>query len=134
MTDEELVANLRLSMEAETKKIIAKQNYDFYLSKLGNDTPEALELLEKIKNGYEPNQRDVFVIMCNDLEQIKEYTTFYDLRERIKNGIVSEQDFNYLISAMQINDPVIEEQLRKKFIEKGILVKEYPKDQETKRF
>ena len=112
------------------------------LNKFGNDRCKSLdwELINRsFRNiviadmimSLDPETKDINLAIY---EQIKEYTTFYDLRERTKNGIVSEQDFNYLISAMQINDPVIEEQLRKKFIEKGILVKEYPKDQETKRF
>ena len=134
MTDEEIIANVKMAMEEQTKKIIAKQNYDFYLSKLGNSTPEALDLLERIKNGYQPNQRDVFVIMCDNLEQIERYTTFYDLRERTKNGTISERDFNFLLKEMQINDPNLESQLRSKFTEKGILIKEYPQAEETKRF
>ena len=98
MSDEQKMEEYKQKIEDETKKLIAQQNYEFYKSHLGNDSLEALELLEKIKNGYEPNEKDVFIIMHNNLEEIKMYKTIYDLKERVSKGKISEADFNYLIA------------------------------------
>ena len=132
MNDEEIISNYKVKMDEESKKIIAQNNYRFYLEHLGNDSPEALALLEKIKEGYNPNQRDVFVIMCDDKNKIEEYTRFYDIRERVSKGVISEEDFDYLIMRMEIGDKALEQSLKAEFIKKGILFKEYPQEEQEK--
>lgn len=54
---------------------------------MGNNTPEALSLLERIKEGYEPNERDVFVIIHDNEAEIKTYCKMYDIRKRVSKGL-----------------------------------------------
>ena len=132
MIDDEILEQYRNEMKEKTKRIIAQNNYEFYKNHLGNDSVEALTLLEKIKDGYNPTQKDVFIIMCEDKNMIVEYTRFYDIRERVSKGFISEEDFDYLIRRMEIGNQNLEQSLKNDFIKKGILVKEYPKEDKEK--
>ena len=70
--------------------------------------------------------------MCSDKDKIKEYVKFYDIKERVSKGVISEEDFDYLIMRMEIGDIALEQSLKAEFIKKGILVKEYPKEEQEK--
>ena len=48
----------------EYEQAIINQRYNYYLSKKINNSDHANMILEQIKNGYEPNDADVFELCC----------------------------------------------------------------------
>ena len=109
----------------EMIKSIINQRYNYYLKAKTNNSEHANMLLEKIKNGYEPNDADVFELCCDDEEKITEYREMFDIKQRVKDGKISKKDYEYLINKIGINDEYLEEVLREKFTLSGKLVEEY---------
>ena len=82
-------------------------------------------ILEQIKNGYEPNDADVFELCCDEQDKIDEYREMYDIKQRVKDGQISEKDYNYLINKIGVSDEYLESTLRQAFTESGKLVEDY---------
>lgn len=109
----------------DLNRAIIKQRYNYYLKVKTNNSERANMILEKIKNGYEPNDADVFELCCDDEEKIMEYRKMFDIKQRVKDGHISKNDYEYLIEKIGINDKYLEDLLREKFISSGKLVEEY---------
>ena len=112
----------------ELSKAIAQKNFQEYSKVRQNYSPETDEIMDKIKNGHVPNKIEVFTLMCDEPEKIEKYKMMEELRERVKDGVISEADFEYLIGAVGL-DSDIGNLLRQQFILKGILISEYQKDE-----
>ena len=50
----------------ELDRSIINKRYNYYLKTKTNNSEHANKILEKIKNGYEPNDADVFELYCDD--------------------------------------------------------------------
>jgi len=114
-----------LNENEELNKAISNQRYNYYLSKKINNSEHANMILDQIKNGYEPNAADVFELCCDDEEKITEYREMFNIKQRVKDGIISEKDYEYLIKKIGIKDEYLEEILKEKFMSSGKLVEEY---------
>lgn len=109
----------------EYEQAIINQRYNYYLSKKINNSDHANMILEQIKNGYEPNDADVFELCCDEQDKIDEYREMYDIKQRVKDGQISEEDYNYLINKIGVKDEYLESALRQAFTESGKLVEDY---------
>ena len=115
--------------DKEFNQAIFNNRYNYYLKNRINNSESANKILEKIKNGYEPNKADVFELCCNNQEKIDEYREMYNLEERVKDGKISEEDYNYLINKIGINDDYLEPLLKQMFISSGKLIDNYDNKQ-----
>ena len=114
------------------EQAIINQRYNFYLSKKVNNSDHANMILEKIKNGYEPNEADVFELCCDEQDKIDEYREMYDIKQRVSNGQISQADYDYLINKIGVSDEYLESTLRQAFTESGKLVDEYEQPKSKK--
>lgn len=81
-----------------------KQEYELYANNRINFTKEADDLLEKIKNGGELSDTEVFILNCDDPKKISEYSKFDDIRKQIKeDNAITLNDFNFLCDAMKLD-------------------------------
>ena len=110
--------------DEEFNKAIIKQRYNYYLSKKVNNSESANKILERIKDGYEPNAADIFELCCDDQKKIDEYREMFDVEQRVKNGKISEADYDFLIEKVGINDEYLESLLRQMFISTGKMVED----------
>lgn len=103
--------------------------YDYFFKNRKNFSKEADELLEKIKNGYEPTDKEIFFLSSSQewLDEHKELVSLKDeldeIRNRVACGNISEKDFNRLTEICEFNKEDIEK-LRTSFSKKGILNEE----------
>ena len=116
-------------MDKDLEIAINKQRYNFYYNHRKNYSKRADMILEKIKNGYNPNDADVFEIFCDDEEQIKKYRYIFELKERVKDGYISYEDFYSIIDSIGINDYNIVDAIKHEYEAKGILVEDYNEKQ-----
>lgn len=114
-----------LDENEKLEKAIWNQRYNYYSSKRVNNSEHADAILEQIKNGYDPNEADIFELLCDDEEKISEYRAMFDIRQRVKSGQISVKDYDYLIEKIGISDKDLEETLRENFKLSGKLVEEY---------
>ena len=114
-----------LNGKDELDRVLINQRYNYYLKVKTNNSEHANMLLEKIKNGYEPNDADVFELCCDDEEKNAEYREMFDIKQRVKDGQISKKDYEYLIKKIGINDEYLEGLLREKFTLSGKLAEEY---------
>lgn len=113
----------------EIENAIINQRYKFWLSQRKNFSESANLILSKIKDGYDPNDADVFEICSDNEKQIEEFRNMYKLKQRVKKGKISEEDFNYLVTLIGFDDNIIQ-LMKTEFLKKGILVDKY---EETKK-
>ena len=116
----------------EFNKAISNQRYNYYLSKKINNSDHANMILEQIKNGYEPNDADVFELCCDEQDKIDEYREMYDIKQRVKDGQISEEDYNYLINKIGVKDEYLESALKQMLVSTGKIVDEYDERKSTK--
>lgn len=109
----------------ELASAIARKNYEIYAKERKNFSKEADDILEKIKTGHLPDKIEVFTLMCDEPEKVEKYMQMEQLKDRMKMGVISEEDFEYLIGVIGL-DFETQNLLRQQFIEKGILVSDYP--------
>ncbi len=82
----------------------SKANYEFFLKNSVNKSKSAKAILEKIKEGYDPNDADIFELTNTDQKRIDEYRTFYDIREKVSsNEKISKDDLEFLINELDLN-------------------------------
>ena len=108
----------------EFNKAIINQRYNYYLSKKVNNSESANKILERIKDGYEPDDADVFELCCNDQKMIEEYREMFDIKQRVKNGNISKSDYDFLIEKVGVNDEYLESLLKQMFISTGKIVED----------
>lgn len=111
--------------EEEFERAIIKQRYNFWLEKRINYSNSANEILERISEGYDPNEADVFELCCDNEEQIRQYRAMYELKQRVKGGKISKKDFAILIKEIGLENDIMGSKLKDEFINLGILVDEY---------
>jgi len=116
----------------EYEQAIINQRYNYYLSKKINNSDHANMILEQIKNGYEPNDADVFELCCDEQDKIDEYREMYDIKQRVKDGQISEEDYNYLINKIGVKDEYLESALRQMLVSTGKIVNEYDESKSIK--
>ena len=81
-----------------------KQEYELYANNRINFTKEADDLLEKIKNGGELSNKEVFILNCDDPQIISKYLKFDDIKKQIKeDNAITLNDFNFLCEAMKLD-------------------------------
>lgn len=81
-----------------------KQEYELYANNRINFTKEADDLLEKIKNGGELSNKEVFILNCDDPQIISKYSKFDDIKKQIKeDNAITLNDFNFLCEAMKLD-------------------------------
>lgn len=107
MYDEEslqALAQYERTINEKADEIIAKSNYEHYSKIRKNFSESADIILEKIKDGYDPNRADVFELMSEDLELNEKFRKFYDLQKDVcENGSLEEQDLLYLIDTLGVD-------------------------------
>ena len=88
--------------DVETARVSAM--YEYFSKHANNTSGSAKEILSKIKNGYVPNEKDVFELIETDQKKIDKYKAFYDIRQRIReNGKVSEEDLKFLVNELGLD-------------------------------
>ena len=98
-----------------------KQEYELYANNRINFTKEADDLLEKIKNGGELSNKEVFILNCDDPQIISKYLKFDDIKNRIQdNNAITLDDFNFLCEAMKL-DPHTKRLLEIGYKSKGLI-------------
>ncbi len=103
--------------------------YDYFFKNRKNFSKEADELLEKIKNGHEPTDKEVFFLSCSEewlnehKDQVKLKEELDEIRNRVACGTITEKDFNRLTEICGFSREDIE-RLRTSFSKKGILKEE----------
>lgn len=85
-----------------------------------NNSDSANNIMNKIKNGYIPNDADVFELYCDDQKKVDEYREMFDIKQRVKDGKISEQDYQFLINKIGINDNYLQSLIKKMFLAKGV--------------
>ena len=61
-------------------------------------------MLEKIKNGGELSNKEVFILNCDDPQIISKYLKFDDIKKQIKeDNAITLNDFNFLCEAMKLD-------------------------------
>lgn len=108
----------------ELENAIVKQRYNFWLSQRKNFSESANLILSRIKDGYYPNDADVFELCSDNEKHIEEYRNMYELKQRVKEGKISRNDFNNLVTIIGFGDDAIQ-LLGEEFYKKGMLVDEY---------
>ena len=85
-------------------EIKSSANYEFFLKNSVNKSESAKAILEKIKNGYNPTEADIFELMNTDQERIDEYRAFHDIRDKVSsNEKISKEDLELLISELDLD-------------------------------
>lgn len=80
----------------EFDKAVAARNYEIYSAQCVNKSREAKKILQKIKEGHTPNEVEVFTLVCKDKKKIVEYAEMMDIKKRMNDGQLNNQDIAYL--------------------------------------
>ena len=67
-----------------------------------------------------PDDADVFELCCDDQKKVDEYREMFDIKQRVKDGKISEQDYQFLINKIGINDDYLQSLIKKMFLAKGV--------------
>ena len=94
-------------MDKDLEIAINKQRYNFYYNHRKNYSKRADMILEKIKK----------------------YRYIFELKERVKDGYISYEDFYSIIDSIGINDDNIVDAIKHEYEAKGILVEDYNEKQ-----
>ncbi len=104
----------------------ASQRYDYYSEERLNFSDNATIIMNKIKDGYDPNEADVFELLERDQKRIDDYRKFYNIRKDIEDtGKISEGDLKFLIESLGVDEET-SKKMYEGFKEKGV-VKNGPK-------
>lgn len=76
----------------EIRRAQIKLKYDYYLKNRVNFSKQADDILEKVKQGLEINDKEVFILFCDDINQINKYSYIYDIKQKVKNNELTEED------------------------------------------
>lgn len=110
--------------------VIAKQNYDYFTKERKNFSEEANQIMEKIKRGHIPDDKE-FKTMMHEEQWLKENSDIMDrvdklneLKQRVSGGKIDTRDFDELLSMVGFDDEM-SNLLRQEFSSKGILIENY---------
>lgn len=106
---------------SDFEQALASRRYEYYLNQKINNSDSANRLMERIKEGYDPNEADVFELVCDEQEKIDEYRKMFDVKQRVKDGQITEADYQFLINKIGIKDDYLQPLMKQMFIAKGIL-------------
>ena len=79
-------------MESDVKNALIKQRYEYYSNKRKNFSEEANKIMEKILNGEEIDDLDVFILLNDNQNQIEQYKTMYYFQKKANEGTMSSND------------------------------------------
>ena len=102
------------------EQALINKRYEQYQKQKINNSDSANSIMNKIKNGYIPNDADVFELCCDDQKKVDEYREMFNINQRVKDGKISEQDYQFLINKIGINDDYLQSLIKKMFLAKGI--------------
>lgn len=93
----------------EFEQKIIEERFKCYTSDRKNFTEEAEKIMEKIKNGYDPTNEEVFELITDsnnplEMERLKEYKLLNEIRKRAVEGTITKEDFEILTSKMGLED------------------------------
>ena len=106
--------------DKDLEQALINKRYEQYQKQKINNSDSANSIMNKIKNGYIPNDADVFELCCDDQKKVDEYREMFDIKQRVKDGKISEQDYQFLINKIGINDAYLQSLIKKMFLAKGI--------------
>lgn len=106
--------------DKDLEQALINKRYEQYQKKKINNSDSANNIMNKIKNGYIPNDADVFELYCDDQKKVDEYREMFDIKQRVKDGKISEQDYQFLINKIGINDNYLQSLIKKMFLAKGV--------------
>ncbi len=91
--------------EKELEQATIKSRYEYYKKNRKNFSKEAETILDKIREGYIPNEADVFELLETDQRKINQYRKFYEIKDSIsKNGRINQEDLKFLIQQLGIDE------------------------------
>jgi len=91
--------------EKEQEQASIKARYEYYKNNRKNVSKEAEGILNKIREGYIPNEADVFELLETDQNKINQYRKFYKIKDSIsKDGRINQEDLNFLIKQLGIDE------------------------------
>lgn len=111
-------------MDDDFKEAIIKQKYNFYSQNRKNFSQEADKIMEKILDDKELTKLDTFILFNDNPEEIKQYKTMYEFKEKAKNGTMNSDDLVELLKIAFPNEPNIQPQIYNEFISKKIVKEE----------
>ena len=106
--------------DKDLEQALINKRYEQYQKQKINNSDSANSIMNKIKNGYIPNDADVFELCCDDQKKVDEYREMFDIKQRVKDGKISEQDYQFLINKIGINDAYLQSLIKKMFLAKGV--------------
>ena len=106
--------------DKDLEQALINKRYEQYQKQKINNSDSANNIMNKIKNGYIPNEADVFQLCCDDQKKVDEYREMFDIKQRVKDGKISEQDYQFLINKIGINDDYLQSLIKKMFLAKGV--------------
>ncbi len=106
--------------DKDLEQALINKRYEQYQKQKINNSDSANSIMNKIKNGYIPNDADVFELCCDDQKKVDEYREMFDIKQRVKDGKISEQDYQFLINKIGINDDYLQSLIKKLFLAKGV--------------
>lgn len=106
--------------DKDLEQALINKRYEQYQKQKINNSDSANNIMNKIKNGYIPNDADVFELCCDDQKKVDEYREMFDIKQRVKDGKISEQDYQFLINKIGINDDYLQSLIKTMFLAKGV--------------
>ena len=106
--------------DKDLEQALINKRYEQYQKQKINNSDSVNNIMNKIKNGYIPNDADVFELCCDDQKKVDEYREMFNIKQRVKDGKISEQDYQFLISKIGINDDYLQSLIKKMFLAKGV--------------
>ena len=106
--------------DKDLEQALINKRYEQYQKQKINNSDSANSIMNKIKNGYIPNDADVFELCCDDQKKVDEYREMFDIKQRVKDGKISEQDYQFLINKIGINDDYLQSLIKTMFLAKGV--------------
>ena len=106
--------------DKDLEQALINKRYEQYQKQKINNSDSVNNIMNKIKNGYIPNDADVFELCCDDQKKVDEYREMFNIKQRVKDGKISEQDYQFLINKIGINDDYLQSLIKKMFLAKGV--------------
>ena len=94
---------------------IIKEDLEYWKSQQKNFSESANLVIEKVQNGKKLNELDIFTLICDDDEKIQEYKKFFDIRESIKDGKLTQEGLDFLVDKLCGNDTDMAKKMKNGF-------------------
>lgn len=103
----------------EFKQALVNQNIKAYSSQRKNFTVEADLIMEKVARGEELSQIEVFTLICDEPIKLEQYKKYHDLKEKVLNGNLNNEDLQFMARELNGNDSTLEKILLSALIDKN---------------